>query len=419
MASFAATIKEIIMADPNKKVEGIIPESKKTGIDAESQPSETRPTGQTEEGGVREPSGGFLKLPPRLSNLLQAFQARTEGAMRAFRLPGSNRVIHDRREAGHRGEKDIPDKAHTRPDRADKHRREMHIREGRAEDVKARTYENYLAIRQMTASEKGPEAKLKEKLLSEFEKLLVERFEQAKKIEEESKDGKAKFLAKTVEEWRAFFDKFLHRTVKKTADLAEIQEFLFRGMVKKGDAKAVLISDIILNSGRTDKFARFGVLYHKISDFLSKLLPGDAVAKNAIADALLSERLMYLALQPPSAESEILTGLKPKQGMFAAESTEARVAEELGISYDKGAPSAVQRGLYVRGKKKRAGGLFKWLSSDEEMQEDAQGRFMPWWQWGTLKKPGGFTLKRALYSGVFILFILVVLFLIDRFLIGK
>lgn len=401
----------ITLDSPGRKVE--IPD---TPLDS---PIIQQPASSGQQpGGVSEPAGGFLKVPPRLGQIIQTLTARAEGAMQAFRLPGTNRVIHDNREAqDKKGPKDVPDKVHRERHHADQIRKEMQVREGRAEEVREKTYENYLAIRQMVTSEKEPAVAQKERQLSEFEKLLVERFEQSKKIEESSKDGKTSFLAKTVEQWRSFFAKFAHRASPRTAELADIQEFLFRGMVRKGDAKAVLISDIVMNSGRTDKFARFSVLYNKISGFLSKLLPGDPMSKGMLAEGLTSEKLMYLALQPPALESEILTGMKPKQGMFAAESTEARVASELGISYDKGMPTASEKGVHGKGKKRKGGGIFGLFGGDEEPYVDnSSGQFMPWWSWGNLKRPGNLGVKRALYSGIFILFILVMLFVIDRLL---
>ncbi|MBI2974005.1 MAG: hypothetical protein HYY43_00185 [Deltaproteobacteria bacterium] len=191
-------------------------------------------------------------------------------------------------------------------------------------------------------------------------------------------------------------------------------------MVKKGEAKAVIIADIKLGNGVTDKFARFSLLYQKVGSLISKLVPGDAIPKQVIANGLPSEKLYYLALLPPSGEAEILTGAKQKMGMFTAEATETRVAEELGINQDKGAPDQAGSHIAARKlKKKKLGGFFKMFGGEEEIVDDGSGRFMPWWSWGTLNKPGGFTLKRAFYSGVIILFILVVLFLINQYLLGK
>ncbi|PIR18384.1 MAG: hypothetical protein COV46_00300 [Deltaproteobacteria bacterium CG11_big_fil_rev_8_21_14_0_20_49_13] len=380
--------------------------------------------GQTQKGAggdTRLSDSGFLRVPPRLNQILQAFQSRAEGAMQAFRLPGSNKVVHDNREQTGKGDakdaKGRDDKHIHREGVRDKSEKNIRIREGKAEEVKEKTYENYLAIRQMVANEKMPEAKSKERQLSDFEKLLIERFEKSKKIEEAGKEGKTSFLAKTVEQWRSFFDKFMHRTAKKSAELTDIQQFLYRGMVKKGDAKAVMISDIIHNSGQTEKFARFGVLYQKLGGLLSKLVPGDSLSAKSIKDGIESERLWYLSILPPDIGSEIITGRKPKQGMFGSEAVEAMVAKELGIAYDKGTPSGQHRGEFTKQRKRRGGGMFAGLfGGDEELPVEQQGQFVPWWQWGTLKRPGGFTLKRALYSGVIILLIMVIFLVIDRLL---
>lgn len=369
-------------------------------------------------GGALEQQPVFQRVSPRLGQLIQSIAARAEGAMQTFRLPGTNRQVHDNREAGEkRGPKDVHEHQHAERQHQEKVRKEIQVREGRPEEVRERTYENYLAIKQMVAAEKDPAVVQKERQLSDFERLLIERFENAKKIEEASKDGKTSFLAKTVEQWRSFFAKFTHRTAARSAELAEIQEFLYRGMVKKSEAKAVLISDIILNDGRIDKFTRFSVLYQKISGLLSKLTPGDTISKAMLTDGLTTEKLMYLALQPPSLESEIFTGLRPKQGMFASEATEARVAQELGIGHDKGAPAAAERGLHGKGRKGRGRGILGlFMGSDEEYVDNSGGQFMPWWSWGDLKRPGNLGIRRALYSGIFIIFVLVFLFVIDRLL---
>jgi hypothetical protein len=177
-----------------------------------------------------------------------------------------------------------------------------------------------------------------------------------------------------------------------------------------------MISDIIHASGRTEKFARFGVLYDKISNFLSKLIPGDRFKSASIADGLTSEELLYLALLPPSLEQEMTTGMKPKQGIFGAESMEARVAEELGISDGRGGPGPGERGGVAGKGKKRKGGFFGMFAGEDEVPLDTSPQFIPWWSWGKLNRPGGMKLKRAFYAGVIITFVIIIILLIDRLL---
>lgn len=353
---------------------------------------------------------------PSLYNLTRIQQnalRQMDSSTLQIRLVGTNRIVIDNRESADRkaGSKDAS--------KADNPNKEMRLKDGKVQDAVEKRYHNYLAARQTFMAEKGDNQKLRDRQFSEFEKSLIERFEQGKKIEESSKEGKSSFLAKTVEQWRSFFAKFTGRTAQKSAELADIQEFLFRGLVKKSDAKAVMISDIIHSNGLADKFARFGIIYNKVGDFLATLLPGDAFSKQAISDGLTANKLYYLALNPPSLESELLTGMKPKQGMFASEATEARVAAELGIAMDKGAPAGTHHHVDGKRKKRGAGGLMHWLVGEDDVPSDVQNQFVPWWQWGTLKKPGGFTLKRAFYSAVIIAFVLTILFLVDRFLLGK
>jgi hypothetical protein len=363
----------------------------------------------------REPAGRFVRINP--NELLRANLSRMDvPAMLSFRLPGLNRLVQDKRDEN---KPEKPEVSRESASKADT--KEMEVKEGKARGVKEKAYENYLGDRMVHAQSKHAQPSAKaERPLSEFEKCLIAVFEQAKKVIVELKEGTAKFLGKTPEQWRAFFQKFEGRIGKKSAELNNIFECQYRDMVKKGEAKAVIIADIKLGNGVTDKFARFGLLQQKVGSILSKLVPGDAIPKQVIASGLSSEKLYYLALLPPSGETEILTGTKQKMGMFTAEATENRVSEELGISQDKGAPDQVRSEIAAKKlKKKKMGGLFKMFGDGEEIVDDGSGRFMPWWQWGTLNRPGGFTLKRAFYSGVIILFILVILFLINQYLLGK
>jgi hypothetical protein len=400
------------------------------------------PATQGEEAAGRaqqdQPQDQVTREKPNLLDSRLKFLQR-DGAMQAFKLPGHNRVIHDMRDGGAhhgahgkidhefrrehgKGEVKVKEREHTEraAERAsDNTASNIEVRDGKLYEARGKDYENYFnkieKLMQMIAREQKPADQKEGRPLSDFEKLLVERFEQAKQVEKQSADGKAKFLEKTIEQWRAFFAKFGDRTTKKSIDLAEIQEFLFRGLVKKGDAKAIMISDIIHNSGQMEKFTRFGVLYDKLSSLLARLVPGDLISKEAIAKGLTGEQLLYLALLPPTLEQEFLTGTKPKQGMFGLESIEKRVSEELGLSQDK---ATLNQQLQARkGKKKRLGAWGKMFGGDEEV--DQSGQFIPGWQWGTLKRPGGFKLKTFFYSAVIIGFILVILFLINQYLMGK
>lgn len=395
-----------------------------TGIGAgkSSNTEETQPTREQQplvrpesDAGIRTPREGFQRanLADIARNILRRMD--TAGGALVLKLPGIAKIIHDRRAEGkekadaERTEKDKPSEGSA------KTAGEMRIRDGKTQELKQKTYENYLAAREMVKDRPGKEEVKQERKISEFEKMVIERFEEGKQLEQSIKDGKAKFLEKTVEQWRAFFEKFMGRTAKQSADMKEIQEFLYRGLVKKDAAKAVLISDIILSSGKTEKFARFSILHQKLSDLFAKLMPGDTINKANIADGLLSEKLLYLALQPPSGEKEFATGMQFKQGIFSSESTEARIAAELGIISGKDSSALSGRGAIGKGRRRKIGG---WFSKDDEPTLEDQGRFMPWWQWGNLNRPGGLTTKRAFYSGVIIIFIIVVLYLLDRLVSG-
>lgn len=355
----------------------------------------------------------------RQNTLMRAARHLMDSASMVLRIPGTGRQIHDRRDNAEPnkegGGKNVSRDAHSAGAAASE--RNLEIKEGKAREVREKVYENYLADRLMKQQLKEAPLQRSEERLSAFFEKLIERFEKAFKIEKEIENGQVRYGTKTPDEWNAFYKKFEGREAAKSADLANIYEISLRGIVKKDANKAVIIADIKHPNG-IDKFSRFSVLYQKVSAALSNLVPGDAVAKQAIADGLSTEKLMYLALTSATTEAEFAVSLKPKQGIFASEATEARAAEDLGIILDKGSPD-IQKDHAMKGRKKKGGGFFGWFSGDEEPAIDQSGQFMPWWQWGTLKRPGGFTLKRAFYSAVIIAVILTFLFLIDRLLLGK
>src|SRR3989338_5129227 len=165
-----------------------------------------------------------------------------EGGYQSIRLPGTGRIIHDRRRGeGAEGKEDVSRQRADRRDEPKKgaatDKKEREIREGKMEEVRSKKYDNYLAERKMMMENKARELENKERQPSEFEKTVKERFEDGKIIEKMVEGGKLKFLAKKIEEWRAFFEKFADRTIGKMVSFDEVMELLFRGVVKKMDAK--------------------------------------------------------------------------------------------------------------------------------------------------------------------------------------
>lgn len=293
------------------------------------------------------------------------------------------------------------------------------MKEGKLEKAEPKKYANYLGeVKGKLPPEGAPKEARPTRPLSQFELAVLERFEEAKEIEKPIQDNQPHFLAKTVEEWRAFFQKFVARMIGKSVELDNVRELTYRGVVKKGETKGIVVSDLLLATGKMEKFARFSVLMEKVGEFLAKLIPGEILLKQVVQDGIAGNKLRYLAIGPPATEPEA-AAFKPREGIFTGAATEERIAEELGIARDKGSPQMAQAEARVgkRGKR-RASGFAKLLWGEEEEFEEG-GQFVPWWSWGRLTRPGGFTLKRAFYTGLFIALILVILFLINQYLGGK
>jgi hypothetical protein len=244
----------------------------------------------------------------------------------------------------------------------------MRLRGGKLLGEKGKKYVNYLNVearmRRLAQAQK-PEVKAQiDELLSKFEKMLVDVFEEGKQLAKKSKDGKPAFLKKTDSQWKKFFSRFTGRMLKKKVPTKNIQGFLFRGMVPKG-AKGLVISDMTLASGRVERFIRFSILAEAMAK-LSKLLPGDAFGK----EMLTGEELYYLALASARGR-EYATVPKPTPGRFMGGVAEEKAEQRLGLT---------------RGKKL---GAFGW-GKEKEPHEETPYQFIPWWHWDNVKRPGKF-----------------------------
>jgi hypothetical protein len=292
-----------------------------------------------------------------------------------FQLPGRDRVVHDRR--GESEGKRSEAAAEAKPDL----RAEMEIKEGKLVSSKEKTYENYLAGRMEKAAMPEPRAVQEkiERLLSTFERLILERFEEGRALAKESPDGKPKLLSKTEAEWKEFFNQFRDRIVGRKISFEEIGEFLFRGLVNKGN-KGIVISDLTFKDGRVEKFIRFSALAEALAK-LQNLKPGDVFGAESLP--LLGEEFMYLALAA-SRGRDIATSPLPIAGRFVSGKTEELVARELGIP--AGGQYAEGKGLgRMRGRRPLFGGL---IEDREGPPEELPYQFIPWWHWGNLKRPG-------------------------------
>lgn len=297
-----------------------------------------------------------FRLGSRLPHYLSAVGKRIGSGYRSFRLPGTNYVVSDQRGRG------------AEEAEAFKRGTEYQMKEGQLVGAKEKAYINYLGERQVMQPEAAKAAAREiSRLLSEFEKMLIERFEKGKTIEQKSEDGRPNFLAKTADQWRSFFSKFLSRTAWRKAELKMLKEFIFRGLtsLKKGDGKfAMLIGDMTMADGQIQKFARLKVLT-QLMEMLANLKPGSNLEAELLRKGLGAEEFRYLALIHKHGERAIKTGMEPTKGMFGQLKTEDEVARQLGLRRRK------------RGGK-GYGGPIKWGAEGEEVGKHA---FVPWGFW--------------------------------------
>ena len=264
-----------------------------------------------------------------------------------------------------------------------------------AKEGKKTTQEAHEAEKKKTETEKKVEKKEEQKAgetrslrggisgLSPFEagkdrlhrvyELIRRVFEEGFVVGQKQPDGKTILGEKTLAGFREFFQGLAHRTIGKSIDLSLINNFRFRGLVPKGEG-AIVISDLLLQGGKVEKYARFKA-FSELAQQMRSLNPGDLFGK----EGFTSEKLLYLGLTASQGQ-ELFQSQKEAQGKFLSESLEARTAAELGISREH-----LGKNKFVKQKKGRSPfGAFV----DPEIFEESAHRFVPWWQWGNLGKPG-------------------------------
>lgn len=337
-----------------------------------------------------------------------------KGAFQQFRLPGKARVVADRRaqfegkpeEAAKEAKKEAAKKAGEEAKKAT-----LTLKEGKLVEAKGKRYAGAAALGARgvaDASDQSAATARVDEMLSAFERMVVERFENGKQIAQQSADGQAHFKGKTEAQWKQFFKNFLSRTIAKKAFLNDIKHFLMRGVVAKG-AKGVFIGDMMFNSGRVEKFVRFSILAEALAKFRA-MMPGDKVTAEMLAK-LTGEELMYLALAA-SRGREFAFAQQAARGKFAGARAEAQAAEALGIPLDQ------QLSEKARQLRKKGRGGFAWFEKDAA-PEDTPYRFVHWWQWGNLNNPGPTKwVTRVFYGALFIVAIVGIIALTLRILAG-
>jgi hypothetical protein len=330
---------------------------------------------------VAESIGGDkFQVMRMLPQFMQAVAKNVDAATvyEHFRLPGRDRIVHDRREGGI-GE---AEKADKKKEGAKGRRTDFEIKRGGLVRQKEKSFINYLGDRlgRTTLIEKKPSEGRAERPLSPFEGLVVARFEDGRNVKKESPNGKARFWAKTEAQWKDFFSKFLDRIVAKKVSYEDIKEFLFRGLIPKG-TKGIVISDMVLHNGRIEKFIRFSIIADALAK-LKALLPGDVFGSERLA-GLTGEEFLYLALAVAKGH-DLFTSPLPAAGKFMSGQAEEKAARELGLPLPG---QTHMRGEKLRPKGRRAPftGLF---DKREGEPDEIPYQFIPWWHWANLKRSG-------------------------------
>lgn len=323
-------------------------------------------------------------------------------------LPGLGRVIIDRRgERGQSGESADPktEKGRTERDEA-RGKRDAGRAEGKEAGEKQsraggssfvpviKKAQGELAAAEAQGALKMSQPDTEGRPLSEFEKTLIARFEEAAQQAAESLDGQFHFLKKTAAEWTGFFEKFLSRSMQKVVNWDEVQGLLFRGLLQEKGVpqKGVMISDVMTAMG-TDKFARISVALAKAQQ-LAAAGPGAVISKEALQAAAFGEQLQYVAINPQTAEDGgVQFSQAASRGMFTSQNLESRVAEQLGlISEFRGAlaPGAAggaeEASRRAGGRQRRGSRWSRWFGGDDVGGEGSV--FVHWWRWDREERSG-------------------------------
>ena len=326
---------------------------------------------ETQSETLQEPqvSAEVWKKLPELARMVQqaAKQVDSSQVYQTFRLAGTQVIVHDRR--------DQSEASSVKPKPADEHKmslEELLVQKGRLTPNKEKSYENYLA--DPSGRAKMPEPRATEerliKMLTRFEDLLIKRFEQNVKMTQDATEGQANFLRKTLEQWRGFFENFKHRTVQRTTSLELLEQAVFRDLVQH-QGRTTLISDLLLNGGKLEKFIRMRLEMMSAAwvERLAQLAPGAVLSKKTLAELAQDNELQYLVIK--EAEGEAAWNQAPTRGLFGGlAKTEEHLSKELGISLKT-------KTIHDQTKRRRGGAFGK--GEEESGEESAQ--FVPWWSW--------------------------------------
>ena len=276
----------------------------------------------------------LLQLSRTLPTLIQHRLQKIDAAQvyQTFKLAGSDYVVHDNREKA-KGEKG-PAKQDPRKTIAEEAKTPLEELAARGELVEPQKgkHPNYFAdpASKMKAPEQQAAMERLVRLFTRFENALLRRFEGGEPMARPAEEGRFSFLKKTAEAWRDFFAHFAKRTVKRRVPVEQVQEWTFRGLVKK-EAKATVISDLVLANGQLEKFVRFKLAQGAaaLAERLALLDPGARLSPEELKQQSAKE-LEYLAIK--SAEAEAVFVQAPTKGKFLGTAQmEEKVASDLGL----------------------------------------------------------------------------------------
>lgn len=334
------------------------------------------------------------RMAQALPRLIQRTLEKVDSSQvyRSFHLPGSDRVVHDRREERGAGAKSEATAASKPENRAESIGKESKmpmegflIHKGKLSPETGKTYENFLSdpstrMRSVNPEQQAAQSRL-QKLLTLFEKRLIQRFEEGEQQSKSFQKGEPHFLNKTGKEWRSFFAKFAARTLRKQTPMAEIREAVFRGFVE-GKGKAVLISDLTHTGGLVEKFVRLRLADASAQsgrNLFQQMQPGTRVAAEQLHSHLKGD-VDYLALR--QAEGELPWSRAAEKGKFFDSAAEAIVAGNLGVQLHEQLKEKAGW-LKRHGGGKKRGGTDLWgEEGDSGAGGGGEGQFIPWWQHG-------------------------------------
>lgn len=184
--------------------------------------------------------------------------------------------------------------------------------------------------------------------LSSFEKIFLEVFAGLKKLGRLLKKGQFKFRCKKKSEWKEFYERVFPYVQEKTVAVEEVAALIFRGLSdddprlvsQPHTAKGlVLVADIVLKNGRTDKLARLAVAKNGHSRLSREPEPGTQLTGDELAAWIGVGTIEYLSLSykpvrpglPSQAGGDFAQNLR-RRAADAARAREAMLGGRMGFT---------------------------------------------------------------------------------------